>query len=186
MKHTMSAALILALAIGSGSLPANAAGRGAAPVVTSASATAAPNAAHIQAVQAMLGAMQAEKMMRTTAGASRYANDAQRQAVMDKLNKVPPAEIYQRLATPVARLVSAETALEMSKFYTSSYGQKVLQQTYNSGPSMYGVKEPVPVGPEKAQLKAPALIKARAELAAAEQGIKHEAFVLLGAINRAK
>ena len=170
--------LAMALAISAGTLgPAM-----AAPATPAAPVAGAPSAAQVQAVQGLMAAMQAEKMMRSTAGASRYANEAQRLAVMDKLGKVPPAEIYQRLATPVARFVSTDTALEMSKFYASSYGQKVLQQTYNSGPRMYAQEAPTPVGPEKAQLKAPALVKARQEFAAAEPAIKHEAFVLLSAI----
>ena len=177
MKQLKNVALALTLALG---LPLHAIG--AAAPATSTAPTAAPTAAHIQAVQQLMVAMQAEKLMRSTAGASRYANDAQRQSVFAKLEKVPPAEIHRRLATPVARFVSADTALEMSKFYASTYGQKILQQTYNSGPSMYGAKDPAPVGAEKAQLKAPALIKARQELAAADQAIRHEAFVLLGAI----
>ncbi len=154
---------------------------GATPAPAAASA---PNPAQVQAVHGLLVAMQAEKLMRATAGASRYANDAQRQAVMAKLDKVPAAEIHRRLATPVARFVSTETALEMSKFYASSYGQKLLRQTYNSGPSMYGREEPKPEGAEKAQLKQPALIKARRALAEADQAIRHEAFVLLAAINK--
>ena len=179
MKQLTKATALITLALASGWLAqANAAATASAP------ATAAPGQAQVQAVQQLMAAMQAEKMMRSTAGASRYANDAQRQAVMDKLSKVPPAEIYQRLAAPVARFVSTETALEMSKFYTSSYGQKVLQQTYNSGPSMYAAQAPTPVGPEKAQLKQPALVKARQEFAQAEAAIKHEAFVLLGAISK--
>ena len=158
----------------------------AATAAAPAASTAAPDAAHVQAVQTMLAAMQAEKMMRTTAGNSRYASEAQRAAVMDKLGKVPPAQIYQRLATPIARVLSADTAREMGKFYASSYGQKVLQQTYNSGPSMYAPQAPTPVGPEKAQLKQPALVKARQDFAAAEPAIRHEAFVLLGAISKGK
>lgn len=152
----------------------------AAPATAPATASAAtPNAAQLQAVRDLMAAMQAEKLMRTTAGASRYASDAQRQAVMDKLSKVPAPEIHQRLAAQVARLISAQTALEMTKFYSSSYGQRLLHQTYNGGPSMYGVQDPKPSGAEKAQLKQPALVKARQEFALAEPAIKHEAFVLL-------
>ena len=138
-----------------------------------------PSAAQLQAVQGLMAAMQAEKLMRTTAGASRYASEAQRQAVMDKLSKVPAAEIHQRLGAQVARLISKETAVEMTTFYSSSYGQRLLHQTYNGGPSMYAVQDPTPSGPEKAQLKQPALVKARQEFALAEPAIKHEAFVLL-------
>ncbi len=173
VQLSLAVALSLSVAIPAFSAPA-------------AAVSAVPDAAHVQAVQQLMVAMQAEKMMRSTAGASRYANEAQRQSVFDKLQKVPPGEIHRRLAAPVARVVSAETAVEMSKFYASSYGQKILQQTYNSGPSMYGAQEPVPVGAEKAQLKAPALIKARKEMAAADQAIRHEAFVLLGAIVKGK
>ena len=151
-------------------------------MLASASWAAAPDAAQVKAVQDMLASMQAEKMMRQTAGASRYASETQREAVFAKLDKVPAAQIHARLAGPVAKLVSTETALEMTKFYASTYGQRVLQQAYNSGPSMYGYKEPQANAAEKAFLKKPAMVQARKAFAAAEPAIRHEAFVLLKAI----
>ncbi len=145
-------------------------------------AAAAPDAVQVKAAQDLMASMQAEKMMRTTASNSRYANEAQRKAVFDKLDKVAPAQIYQRLAAPVARLVSTETATEMTRFYNSSYGQKVLKQKYNGGPGMLGAQLPTPTAAEKKELKRPQYVKASKELAAAEPAIEHESFVLLSAI----
>ena len=144
-------------------------------------ATGAPAASHVKPIQDMLAAMQAEKMMRSIAGASRYVNEEQRKSVFAKLDKVPPAQIYQRLAAPVARLVSAETAVEMTRFYTSSYGQKVLRQAYNSGPS-YGNSDPAATAAEQKELKRPEYRKAHKAFLEAETGIRHEGFVLLQAI----
>ena len=45
---------------------------------SSASWAAAPDAAQVKAVQDMLVSLQAEKMMRQTAGASRYSNEEER------------------------------------------------------------------------------------------------------------
>ena len=106
----------------------------AAPVA----ATVAPasNAAHLKATRDLLAAMQVDKMLNSVAGASRYANEAQRNAVYAKIAKVPAAQIYARLTAPVAKLVSTETALEMTKFYNSPYGKKIIYGTYNSGPSI--------------------------------------------------
>src|SRR5471032_2555845 len=100
----------------------------AAPLVSAAAA----DASQIKAAHDLLAAMQAEKMMRTTAGESHYADDKQRQDVMAKLDKVPPEDIYRRLSVPLAQLVSTETAVEMTRFYRSPYGQRVLKQSYNS------------------------------------------------------
>ena len=157
--------------------PVHAAAPAAAP------AAGAPAASHIKPVQDMLAAMQSEKLMRSIASASRYSNDQQRKAVFAKLDKVAPAEVHQRLAAPVARLVSQETALEMTKFYTSSYGQKMLKSTYNSGPS-FGDTTPVPTPAERKLLKRPEYIKANKAFMEAEAGIRHEAFLLLQAISK--
>ncbi|MFP5391244.1 MAG: hypothetical protein ACLGI6_06820 [Gammaproteobacteria bacterium] len=144
-------------------------------------------AEHVKAVQDLLAAMQAEKLMRSTASASRYNSEAQRKAVFDKLDKVPAAVIHQRLAAPVAKLVSAETAAEMTRFYGSSFGQKVLKEKYNSGPRvMLGQQGPVPTAAEKKELKRPEYLKASKALADAEPGIEHECFVLLQAIIKGK
>ena len=148
----------------------------------SAPAATAPDAVQVKAVQDMLAAMQAEKMMRATASASRYTSEAQRQSVMDKLGKVAPAQIYQRLAAPVAKVVSTDTALELTRLYSSTYGQKLLKQKYNSGPSMFPAQEPQATPAEKKELKRPQTIAARKALVAAEPAIEHEAFVLLSSI----
>jgi hypothetical protein len=107
----------------------------AAVPVPAAQPTAA-NPAHTKAVQDLLGAMQVQYVLRGVAARSRYSNPAQRQAVLVKVDKVPPAEVYQRLAPPVAKLISADTAIEMTRFYNTPYGKKVLQQRYNSGPQL--------------------------------------------------
>lgn len=83
----------------------------------------------------------------------------------------------------MARLVSTETATEMTRYYQSSYGQRVLKQTYNSGPSLYDTA-PVPTAKEKAELKRAAFVKADKAFKEAEPAIRHEAFVLLTAISR--
>lgn len=144
---------------------------------------AAPDASQVKAAHDLLASMQAEKMMRTTAGTSKYASPQQRQAVFDKLDKVPAEVLYQRLSVPVARLVSLETAQEMTRFYQSSYGQRVLKQAYYSGPSLYD-QLPVPNAKEKAELRRPAYLKADKAFKEAEPAIHHETFVLLSAISR--
>lgn len=152
----------------------------AAAPVTPATA-AAPTAAHLQAVTEMVAAMQAEKLMRSIAGASRYANDAQREDTFAKLGKVPPAQIHQRLARMVAPLVSTETATEMTRYYASSYGQKILKQKYNSGASFsFGPPQaPKATAAESKEMKRPAFIKANKEFAAAEEPIRRQGFQLL-------
>ena len=147
--------------------------------------TATPDAAQIKAAHDLLASMQAEKMVRTTAGMSKYPSPLQRDAMMAKLDKVPSESIYSRLALPVARLISTETALEMTQYYQSSYGQKVLQQTYNGPPQLYPA-DPTPTAKEKTELKKPAFVKANQEFKAAEQAIHHEAFLLIGEINKGK
>ena len=152
----------------------------AAPAVPA--AAAASPAAHVQAVQELMAAMQTEKMIRNTASNSRYASEAQRKSVFDKLAKVPPAVIHQRLAAPVAKVVSAETAAQMTRFYNSPYGQKMLHRKYNSGPSMMMGQETTLSPAEKKELKRPEYVKASKALAEAEPAIEHETFVLLQAI----
>jgi hypothetical protein len=149
-------------------------------------ATPNPDAAQVKAAHDLMAAMQAEKMMRMTAGASQYASPAQRKEVMDKVIKLQPELVYSRLALPVARLLSTETSTEMTAFYQSSYGQKVLQQTYNSGASLGGPSAPVPTAAEKAALKKPAYVKADKEFKANEQAIQHETFVLLKSVINGK
>ncbi|WP_332854235.1 hypothetical protein [Duganella sp. S19_KUP01_CR8] len=146
---------------------------------------AAPDAAQVKAAHDLLASMQAEKMLRTTAGMSKYPSPTQRELMMAKLDKLPNETIYSRLALPVARLLSTETALEMTQYYQSSYGQKVLAQTYNGPPRLYPV-DPTPSAKEKAELKKPAFIKANQEFKAAEQAIHHEAFLLISEINKGK
>jgi len=147
--------------------------------------TAAPSAMQVKAAYDLLAAMQAEKLTRTVAGGSRFANEQQRAAFMAKLDKVPATEVYNRLSAPVAKLVSAETAVEMARFYQSAYGQKVLQKTYNGGPSMYD-DAPKPTPAEKAELAKPAYIKADKEFQAAKSAIRHEVFVLVSQLAKAK
>jgi hypothetical protein len=93
----------------------------------------AENPEHLKAVTAMFEAMEAEKMLRVTASNSRFNSDQHRATVFAKIDKVPAQQVYARMAGPVANFLSAETAREMTRFYLSSYGKKLLNQTYNSG-----------------------------------------------------
>jgi hypothetical protein len=149
-----------------------------AAVLAVAAHAATPDATQVQAAHDLLAAMQAEKMMRMTAGTSQYASPAQRKQVMDKVIQLQPEFVYTRLAPPVAKLLSKETAQEMTRFYRSSYGQKVLHDTYNSGAALYP-SAPKPNAAEQVELKKPAYLKAEREFKAQEQALHHEAFVLL-------
>jgi hypothetical protein len=71
---------------------------------------AVPAAAHVKAVQDLLGVMHTEYVLRGVAGRTRFPSEAQRKAVYAKLDKMPPAEVYQRLAPPLARVISLDTA----------------------------------------------------------------------------
>jgi hypothetical protein len=149
--------------------------------------TAVSNAAHVKAVQDLLGAMQIEKGLRGVAGRSRYQSEAQRQAVFAKLDKTLPAEVYQRLAPPLASAISLDTAIEMTRFYNTPYGKQVIYNKYNSRAQimMPGMVAAVPVE-EKKERKRAAYVKASKELADAEPVIEHEAFTLLQMINKEK
>jgi hypothetical protein len=148
-------------------------------------ATPAPDAAQVKAAHDLLASMQAEKMLRLTAGMSKYPTPADRDVMMAKITKIPAETVYSRLALPVARLLSTETAVEMTRYYQSSYGKKVLQETYNGPPRLYP-SDPTPTAAEKAELKKPAYLKADKEFKSAEPAIHHEAFLYISEINRAK
>ncbi len=158
----------------------------AAPAATAPAPSKVITVGHVKAVTALLAAMQAEKMMRTTAATSQYASEAQRAAVFAKLEKVPPAQIHARLAYPLAKFISAETANEMTRFYTTVHGKQVVYQMYNSSGGMQGMGlgEPKPTAAEKKELKRPEYVKAKRELEEADSAIHHEAFVLLQAISK--
>jgi hypothetical protein len=145
-------------------------------------ATAVITVGHVQAVTDLMAAMQMEKMMRSIAGASRYASEQQRTATYAKLDKVPPAQIYARMAYPLARTISAETASEMARFYSSSYGKKIVYQMYNSRPSFGEPAKPAATAAERKDMQRPAFIKASKTLAEADGVIRHEGFVLLQSI----
>lgn len=142
---------------------------------------AAPDAAAVKAAQELLAAMQAEKLVRSVAGASRFPNEQARVAAMAKVDKLTqtPANVYQRLSAPIAKLLSADTVTEMTRFYQSSYGQKVLKEKYNSHARLGGEAAPEATKEEKAALKKPAYLKASKEFDAAEPAIRHEVFVLV-------
>jgi hypothetical protein len=147
---------------------------------------AAPAAAvtvgHVQAVTRLMAAMQMEKMMRTIAGSSRYASEQQRNAAYAKLDKVPPEQIHARLAYPLARTISEETASEMARFYSSSYGKKIVYQMYNRKASYGEPAMPAATAAERKDMQRPAFIKASKTLAEADGIIRHEGFVLLQSI----
>ncbi|MES2296579.1 MAG: hypothetical protein V4582_06025 [Pseudomonadota bacterium] len=141
---------------------------------------AAPTAAHIKAVHDLLAAMKTEFRMNATAGRVRYASDQQRKDVYAVLAKHKPEEIHTRLAKPVAALVTQETAEEMTKFYLSSYGQKILKDLYNSSAQFAGGSPgSAPTAAEKAMLKNAAFVKADKALKDVDGAIDHEAFLLL-------
>ena len=154
---------------------------------TPAAPLAAPNAAHLKAVQDLLGAMQIEKVVKGVAARSRYPNEAQKQAVLAKLDTIPPAEMYQRLARALTGAISAETAIEMYRFYSTPYGKQLIYRKYNAGAQliMPGATKAVPPE-EKKERKRPAYVKASQELDEAEPVIEHEAFKLVQLINKEK
>lgn len=149
--------------------------------------TAAPTPAHVKAVQDLMGAMQVEKVLRGVASRSRYASEAQRQAVFAKIDRTPPAQVYQRLAPQLAHFISQDTATEMTRFYTTPYGQKVIHDKYNSGTQLLfpGAKPVVPPE-EKKERKRAAYVQASKELAGAQPVIEREAFKLLQQIDKEK
>jgi hypothetical protein len=159
-------------------------------------ATAAPAAqaaasgpAHVKAVQDLLSAMQVEKVLGGVAARSRYQSEAQRRAVLAKVDKVPAGEVYQRLAPPLAHVISADTATEMTRFYNTPYGKQVIYRKYNSTAQMImpGMRTVAAVPlEEKKERKRAAYVQASRELAAAEPLIAHEAFNLLQQINKEK
>jgi hypothetical protein len=157
-------------------------------------ATAAPPAqvaaqspAHIKAVQDLLAAMQAEKTLRVVAARSRYPSEAQRKDVFAKLDRTPPAEVHRRLALPMAKVISADTATEMTRFYNTPYGKQLIQQKYNSGPQiMFPGAKPVVPPEEKKERKRAAYVKASKELADAQPVLESEAFKLLQQINKGR
>lgn len=161
------------------------------PAFAAATPPAAPLAiskpAHIKAVQELLGAMQIEKVLKGVAARSRYPNEAQKQAVLAKLDKIAPAEVYQRLAPMLTSAISAETATEMNRFYSTAYGKQVIYKKYNSGAQliMPGATKAVPPE-EKKERKRAAYVKASKELDEAEPAIEHEAFKLVQLINKEK
>lgn len=178
MKFVVQAALGLSLVFVS---PAFAA------TTAPAAQAAVPGPAHVKAVQDLLGAMRIENVLRGVAARSRYPNEGQRQAVFAKLAKTPPAEVYQRLAPPLARVISADTAVEMTRFYHTPYGKQVIHRKYNSGAQvmMPGARAAVPPE-EKKERKRAAYVLASQQLANAEPALEHEAFKLLQLINREK
>lgn len=149
--------------------------------------SAARDPAHVKAVQDLLAAMQIEKVLPGVAARSRYQNEAQRQAVYAKLDKVPPVEIYQRMAPALAPVISTDTAAEMTRFYGTPYGKKIVYKRYNSSAQimMPGMTAAVPAE-EKKERKRAAYIEASKALADAEPAIEHEAFNLLQQINKEK
>jgi hypothetical protein len=178
MKFAVHAVLGLSLAVAGTSFAAT-------PAPAAKSAVNSP--AHIKAVQDLLGAMQVDKMLRGVAARSRYQSEAQRRAVLAKVDKVPPAEVYQRMAPPLASAISDDTAAEMTRFYNTPYGKQVINRKYNSGAQlvMPGMTAAVPQE-EKKERKRAAYVQASKALADAEPAIEHEAFNLLQAINKEK
>ena len=148
---------------------------------------AAQSPAHIKAVQDLLAAMHVEKTLRGVAARSRYPSEAQRKDVFAKLDRTPPAEVHRRLALPMAKVISADTAIEMTRFYNTPYGKQLIQQKYNSGPQiMFPGAKPVVPPEEKKERKRAAYVKASKELADAQPVLESEAFKLLQQISKGR
>lgn len=158
-----------------------------APVAPAAAPAALADAAHIHAVQDLLAAMQAEKLLAGVAARSHYQSLAQRQAVFARLDKVPPAEVYRRAAPALAPVISTDTALEMTRFYGTPYGRQVIHDKYNSsgGLILPGATQRIAPDEKKARARA-AYVQASKQLADAEPAIDHEMFKLLQQINQEK
>ncbi|MES2318884.1 MAG: hypothetical protein V4631_15495 [Pseudomonadota bacterium] len=137
---------------------------------------------HVKAVNDLMVAMQMEKLMRTITGTSRFAAEEQRGAAYAKLEKIPKEQIYARLAYPLAKVISAETAIEMTRFYNTPHGKKAVYRMYNSKSSYGEPPTPATTAIERKDMERPEYQKASKELAAADDAIRHEAFVLLQAI----
>ncbi|HBZ06917.1 MAG TPA: hypothetical protein DEP03_11250 [Massilia sp.] len=182
MKFVVQTALGLSLLA---AVPAAVPAFAASPAPTMQTGAISP--AHVKAVQDLLGAMQFEFAMRGVASRTRYPSEAQRQAVFARLDKMPPAEIHRRLAPALTRFVSADTAIEMTRFYGTSYGKKVIHSKYNSSAQimMPGARATVPPE-EKKERKRAAYVTASKELADAEPMFQREAFKLLQAISNEK
>jgi len=147
----------------------------------------AENPEHFNAVKAMFEAMEAEKMLRVVASGSGFASEKHRKEVFAKMDKVPAKQVYYRMAGPVANFLTMETAREMTRFYQSSYGKKVLHATYNSGPSLDGAAPRIkPTAAEAKELKRPEYIKAEKEYKLVEDRIQTEYFKLVQQIGRQK
>lgn len=146
---------------------------------------AVPAPAHVKAVQDLLGVMHTEYVLRGVASRTRFPSEAQRKAVYAKLDKMPPAEVYQRMAPPLARVISLDTAVEMTRFYNTPYGKQVIHNKYNSGAQVMfpGARPSVPPE-EKKERKRAAYVLASKELADAEPAVQSEAFKLLQAISK--
>jgi hypothetical protein len=182
MKFALQAVLGLSLVFAGPAFAAT-----TAPAAAPAAQAAAANPAHVKAVQDLLAAMHVEYLLRGVAARSRYPSEAQRQAVFAKLDKTLPAEVYQRMAPSLTKAISADTAIEMTRFYTSPYGKQVIHNRYNSRAQILipGMTAAVPPE-EKKERKRAAYVQASKELADAQPAIEHEAFNLLQLINREK
>src|SRR5690606_38386988 len=107
--------------------------------------------------------------------------------VFAKIDRTPAAEVHRRLAVPMAKVISAETAAEMTRFYNTPYGKRVIQDRFNSGPQLVfpGAKPVVPPE-EKKERKRAAYVTASKELADAQPVLESEAFKLLQQISKGR
>lgn len=119
MKYVVQAVLGLSLVFAGPTFTA---------VAAPATQAAAVTPAHVKAVQDLLAAMQVENVLRGVAARSRYPSEAQRRAVFAKLDKTPPAEVYQRMAPALAHVISDDTAIEMTRFYHAVRQEGHLQE----------------------------------------------------------
>ncbi len=90
--------------------------------------------------------------------------------MLAKLDKISPAEIDQRLAPALTGVISADTAIEMHRFYNTACGKQVIHKKYNSGAQLVMPGTTKAVAPEeKKERKHAAYVKASQELNEADQ-----------------
>lgn len=143
-----------------------------------ASATAV-DAAHLKVVEQMMAAMQAEKKMRNTVWTSRFRTEEVKKTTAEKFEQVPVPRLYRELATRSLPHISKETAIEMTRFYESNYGKKVVHAMYNNSAALNPTGGPRPSAADQKIISSPAFQKANDALLAAEPELRKIRLALL-------
>jgi hypothetical protein len=138
---------------------------------TAAAPTATVDAAHLKSVTQLMAAMQAEKKLRNTVWTSRFRSEEVRKSTAEKFEKLPPARVYQELASRSLPLIGKETADAMTRFYESSYGKKVVYSMYNNSATLNPSGSPRPTAADQKLLRDPAIQKANQAMIEAEPAL---------------